>query len=101
MGHVGEVGDHVELVIHAVDEVDIGNATDRVHRPRSIGPPPAIGMTGAVLGATIGFGLDDDARHACPVGGRNHQQPAEQPTGYRQDVRTGVKLAGELSVAHR
>ena len=78
MRDVRDAGDHVELMVHAVDEVDVGGAADAVHRLRPPGAAAAIGMRGPVRGPAIRLGLDDGARDARAIRGGHDEALAEE-----------------------
>src|ERR1043165_258593 len=44
MRYIGDVADDVELVVHAVDEINIRNAARSVHRLSAFCPPSSISM---------------------------------------------------------
>ena len=52
---------HVEAVVHAVDEEDVGVALLAEERARPLGEPRP-GMAGEILRASVGLRLDDHAR---------------------------------------
>src|SRR6185369_10816966 len=78
MWDVRDARDHVELMVHAVDEVDVGGAADAVHRLGPPGAAAAIGMRGAVRGPAIRLGLDDGACDTGAIRGGHDEALAEE-----------------------
>src|SRR5215831_19187442 len=96
MRRIGDVTDHIELLIHAVDEIDVGSAADAVHGFRAICAAPAKGMRRAVFRTTISLSFDDDTGNPPASGVGYHQLLAQQITSDFEHVRTCVELARKL-----
>src|ERR1043166_1135676 len=60
--HIFRACDDVELVVHAVDEVDVCDAARAVHRLGARGAATAVGVRRAVFHAAVSLDLDDAAR---------------------------------------
>ncbi len=97
--HVRGIGHHVELVIHAVDEVHVGGAAGPVHGLGASRAPPIPRVRRAVLGPAIRLGLHDDAGHAGAAARRHHQDLPQQVARDGEDVGAGVE--GERKSARR
>ena len=90
----------IELVVHAINEIDVRRAARAVHRFRAIGAPAGVRVRRAIFGAAIGFGLNDDSGDARAVSVWDDKFLAEQIPGNFEDVRTCVEFARKLFI-HR
>lgn len=85
MGCFGVVCDDVEEVVHAVAEVDVGDAAGLIHHFGAWGPPVAVGMARPVGSAGIRFGFGDDAAGEVAVD-IGVEVFTEQLVGNRDDI---------------
>src|SRR5437764_2769411 len=99
--HARRACDDVELVVHAVDEVDVGRAARFIHRLGAPRPTPAVSVRGLISDAEVGFRLDDAARHAFARRRRNNQTLAEKLARDSQRVGARVETASEFEGASR
>lgn len=60
MGRPFGVGDDIEQVVHAVAEIDVGDAAALKHHFGALCAPSAKGVAGPIGDAGVGFGFDDD-----------------------------------------
>ena len=65
-GEAFGLGHRIEQPVHAVGEVDIGDARAAIHDCRA-GRPAGAGMAGQVLLADVRFGFSDHAAQAHPI----------------------------------
>ena len=70
-------GDDIQHVMHAVDQVDVGmtGRTEHDRRPRR---PAAGGMTGEVVAAHVGLGLDEPGTQDAPADPPAEHLPEER-----------------------
>src|SRR5688572_28400012 len=95
MRRFGDVADDVELVIHPVNKIDVRDAALLIHGFGAFGPSSAVCVGGAVVRTTISLDLHDHTRHAFIIWRQYDEPLSEQISGYVQDDRTRVKLAGQ------
>src|SRR5581483_5424583 len=77
-GNAIAVGDDVEAVVHAVDQVDVG-AAGRPEHDRRAGSAPARGVRGEIVRADVRFDLHDAAVEAAA--GSVVDEPAAEQIG--------------------
>src|SRR5438874_11662179 len=90
------VRDHIELVVHAVDEINVSRAANAVHRFRAARASAVVSVRGLVLWASISFGLHDDSGHPRAVSVRNDQLISQQIARDFEHIGASIEFAGQL-----
>lgn len=96
MRNIGDVAHGVELVVHAVNKIDIRHAARAVHRLSALRSPSSVRMRGPVFRSAISFNLNYLSRNAFAVWPRHDQKFTEQISSDGEDVRAQVKLARQF-----
>ncbi|MMZ63810.1 hypothetical protein D1872_260900 [compost metagenome] len=86
---VRRAGDHVQAVVHAVDQVDVSGPALAEHNLGAGGPAAAVGVAALVLDAAVALRLDDPAADR-PLHGLPDKDLSEEP-GRRFQGGDGIK----------
>ena len=92
-------GDDVELVMHAVDEIDVGYAARAVHRLGARRAPAAVGVRRTVSDPAVSLHLDDAPGHALARRRGHDEQLAQKVARDRERVAARVEAAREFRAA--
>src|SRR5687767_1997087 len=93
MWHIFNVRDHVELVVHAVDEKDVNRASQTIHSLGAFCSSSPIRVRGAIQRAAVCLSFDNHSRHTLTVRGGNDQKFSQQVSSNGEDIGPSVKLA--------
>ena len=90
-GHAVRLGDRVEAVVGAVDEVDVGKTGRAVHDGAAVGA--AVGVRGGIVGPAVRLGLADQAAQPHAVDDAN--QPHAEQLPRHGDAVPRIERAGQ------
>ena len=100
VGNVLDIRDDIELVVHAVNEIDVCRAADAVHCLSAIRATTTVGVRRAIFGAAIGFSFNDYSADTSTAPVWDDQLFAEQITRDFEGVGTGVEFARKFHASY-
>src|SRR5205807_3179453 len=87
---------HIELIVHAIDKVDVSRPANAIHCFRAARASSIVCMRGLIFRAAVGFSFDNYARDSRAVSARNDQFFTQQIARDFEHVWASVEFARQL-----